>query len=821
MPRWLKIILGIIITFIAVFIIAGFIFYQMLISSLPDYDGETNVKGISNNIEVFRDSMGIPYIIAVNEEDAAFALGFIHAQERLFQMDMIRRAGEGRLSEIFGSSTLPFDCMFKTVGIKRTVEKNIKKINPVALSILKAYANGVNLYIHNAKGNYPIEFDVLDYDPYDWTPEHSLITARMLAWELNISWWVDISFTNLIQKLGEAKVKDIIPDYPENAPVIIPPELKNYEQVSMNIINVDRAFRKFMKIDGIHLGSNNWAVNGKLSASGYPIIANDTHLHYTAPGTWFIAVIKGGTWQAEGFTLPGVPAVVIGKNKNISWVVTNIMLDDTDFYIEKLDSAKKNYFFNRKWVPLKISKEKIIVKDSTDVTIDVQLTHRGPIISGFHPYKHFFSDSTEEHEAELSMRWLGHDFSDEFFTFYQINRASNWSEFKSAFQTYSVPGQNFVYADNKGDIGYFFGGRLPNRKSNSPTFVYDGTTDAYDWKGYISPDEVSNLLNPESNFIASANNKTMKNFSHHISNLWEPSSRYERIVQLLSGKQKHSSSDFKEYQMDIVSPYSRKIVKHILAAFEGLQIKDRNLQLTLEFFRNWNYRMDEFSQVPAIYAVFYRHLMENIFMDELGVNLFQEFVFVENVPFRTVLKVLNDSSSVWFDDIGTAQPENKNDIIRSSLVEALSELENKFGKDPASWQWGKLHKVIMKHTFSGVSGILDKYINIGPYSISGDGTTLFNTEYPFVKGIKNFPQFNHQPFENSVGPAMRYIFDFSKPAEFQVILNSGQSGNLMSDHFRDMFEMWLRGDYVTVKTDEPSIRRNKNKFVLKPAERNL
>jgi penicillin amidase len=317
MPRWLKIILGIIITFVIVFLIAGFIFYRMLTSSLPDYKGKTGAKGISGTVEIFRDSMAIPYILAGNEEDAAIALGYVHAQERLFQMDMMRRAGEGKLSEIFGSATLPFDCMFRTVGIKRAVDRNIKKINPAGLRLLQAYSKGVNLYIRQSRGKYPAEFDVLNYDPGEWTPEHSLIIARMLAWELNISWWTDISFTNLIQKLGEEKVKSIIPDYPENAPVIIPPELKNYPPVSMSFIKVDRDFRKFMGMDGNHIGSNNWVINGKLSLKGYPIIANDNNLHYTAPGTWFAAVIKGGNWQAEGFTLPGVPAVVIGKNKNI------------------------------------------------------------------------------------------------------------------------------------------------------------------------------------------------------------------------------------------------------------------------------------------------------------------------------------------------------------------------------------------------------------------------------------------------------------------------------------------------------------------------
>lgn len=816
MPRWLRIIFGILITFIIVFIVAGFIFYRMLISSLPDYIGETGAEGISGRVEIFRDSIAIPYILASNEEDAAFALGYIHAQERLFQMDMIRRAGEGRLSEIFGSATLPFDYMFRTVGIKRTVDQNIKKINPAGLKLLQAYSKGVNLYIRQAKGKYPVEFDVLNYDPYYWTPEHSLIIARMLAWELNISWWTDISFTGLIQKLGQEKVKAIIPDYPENAPVIIPPELKSYGLISMSMIKIDRDFRKFMRMDGNHLGSNNWVINGKLSKSSFPIIANDTHLHYAAPGTWFAAVIKGGRWQAEGFTLPGVPAVVIGKNKNISWAVTNIMLDDTDFYIEKLDSVGKNYFYKDKWIPLKVIREKIQVKDSSDVTIEVRFTHRGPVISGIHPYIYLYPGNSQLKEAAVSMRWLGNDFSDELFTFYQINRASNWNEFKSAFQNYSVPGQNFIYADNKGNIGYFFGGKLPNRATASTSFVYDGTTDKYDWKGYVTSAEIPNILNPETNFLASANNKTLKNFRYHISNIWEPSSRYERILQLMTGKPKHSSSDFKEYQMDIVSPYAQKIVKYILDAFKGLQIKDKNLQISLNFFRNWDYKMDEFSQVPSIYAVFYQHLMEGIYQDEMGEDLFQEFIFIENVPYRTVLKTLNDSTSVWFDNINTPELENKNNIVRKSLVGALSELENKFGKDPAAWQWGKLHKAVMKHTFGGVSGILDRYINIGPYSIGGDGTTLFNTEYPFIKGIKEFPRFNNEPFENNVGPAMRYIFDFAKPEEFCMILNTGQSGNLMSDHFRDMSEMWLRGKYITVKTDDGSIRTNRNKYVLKP-----
>ncbi|MEO8399209.1 MAG: penicillin acylase family protein, partial [Ignavibacteriaceae bacterium] len=533
------------------------------------------------------------------------------------------------------------------------------------------------------------------------------------------------------------------------------------------------------------------------------------------------AVIKSDTWNAEGFTLPGIPMIVIGKNKNISWTVTNLMADDADFYLEKIDSSNSKYFFNGSWNDLKIIKDTIKVKDSLSVPIEIKLTHRGPIVSDIHPYSILYEKKKAEKNikdstsTQISMRWLGNDYSDEFGAFYKINKAKNWNEFKSSFETYSVPGQNFVYADVEGNIGYVMGTKLPIRESVSPTFIYDGTTSAYDWKGTLSSNDLPFLFNPVSNFIASANNKTIKDFKFYISNLWEPPSRYERIVELLSQKEKHSADDYKKYQNDFVSPYAEKITKYILKAFGGIQITDKNLNLTLKLFDEWNYEFDEYSQVPAIYAVFFKHLLENIYLDEMGKDQFNEFLFVANVPYRSVVQVLNDSTNSWFDNVSTKKIETENEIIRKSLADALTDLEKQFGADVKDWQWGRLHKVIFKHAFAGASSLLDNYINIGPYDIGGDGTTLFNTEYPFYDGIKEYPRFNHEEFENNLGPSMRYIFDFSKPNSFLMILPTGQSGNVMSDHYKDMTEMWLYGKYITVKTDEASIRKNRMKFTIK------
>jgi len=330
MRTWLKITIGILSSILIIFIIGGYIFFQMLNTSLPVYEGELQAFGLKEKVKIYRDSLAVPYIFANNDEDVAFALGYLHAQERMFIMDVIRRAGAGRLSEIFGKETIPFDKMFRTMGLDRTVLMIKRKMDPEALKVLEAYSKGVNLYIKGAKNKYTFEFDILGYQPEEWKPEHSLLVIRMMAWELNLSWWTDIAFTELAQKLGKENVEEILPDYPENAPTIIPVHLKKFAVINRSLIETDKAFRKFVGMNGTHIGSNNWIVNSTMSLSGKSIIANDPHLAFSAPGKWYAAVIKSPDWDAAGVTLPGVPGIVIGKNENMSWELTNIMNDEAD-----------------------------------------------------------------------------------------------------------------------------------------------------------------------------------------------------------------------------------------------------------------------------------------------------------------------------------------------------------------------------------------------------------------------------------------------------------------------------------------------------------
>lgn len=815
MRSWKKILFGLSISFIIIFIVAGAIFYNMLSSSLPAYQGIITSSKIISDIEIYRDSFAVPYIFAENDNDAAFALGYVHAQERLFTMDFIRRAGEGRLSEILGDEAVPFDNMFRTVGIKRNILRNYSRIDPSVISLLQSYSDGVNAYIEERKGNYSIEFDVLGYQPEKWKPLHSLIIIKMMAWELNMSWWTDLTFSELIQKLGEKKALEILPDYPENAPTIIADNFKYLSAINSSLVETDKAFRNFIGWTGTHIGSNNWVVNANKSTSGKPIIANDPHLAFSAPGKWFAATVNSKEgWKTSGVTLPGVPGIVIGKGENISWVLTNVMNDDADFYIEKLDSSDSKYFVDGQWRDLRIIKDTIKVKNGKDRVIEIKETHRGPIISDIHTFN-FIYNTAESEFPPISMKWLGNEFSDEMLSFYKINKAKNWNQFREGVKYFGIPGQNFVYADTTGNIGYIMGARIPLRKKNNPTLVFDGTNTENDWQGYVPVEEIPVVLNPKENFIASANNKILKDFKYHISNLWEPSSRIDRIYELLNSKEKHSAEDFKKYQMDITSPYAKLITSHIVKAFEGIKINDNNLKTAIELLSEWDFNLNKQSQTPSIYVVTLKYLLHNIYYDELGDDLFNRFVFLANVPFRSLLQVLDKPESLIFDDISTAKTESKNEIIRKSLADALTFLEENLGKDLTNWQWGRLHTVTFKHAFSGNFSLLDKYINIGPYEIGGDGTTINNTEYPFSESIDKYPMFSHSEFENILGPSMRYIYDFAKPDQYYLILTTGQSGNVMSDNYRDQTPYWLQGKYMLIKTDESSIRKNKNLLLIK------
>ncbi|MHC1738647.1 MAG: penicillin acylase family protein [Ignavibacteriaceae bacterium] len=811
MSNGVKVFTGILIVILMVIIIGGYFVTDMLKSSLPEYSGTEEVSGIKENIQIYFDSLAIPYIIAAEDEDAAFALGYLHAMERMFQMDVIRRAGSGKLSEIFGEETLPFDKMFRTVGIEETASKIWESSDEQTKKILKHYALGVNHYL-SKKDKLPIEFSLLNYEPYEWTPLHSIIVIRMMAWELNISWWTDIAFSEIVSKVGREKALKLLPDYPENAPYIIPKSAGSTDISAFGLKEVDKQFRDFVGFKGTHIGSNSWAVNSSMSVSGKPVIANDPHLAYQAPGKWYAVVIRSKNWNAEGVSLPGVPGIVIGKNRDISWALTNVMADDADFYIENIDYKQKKYFRNNTWVSLGTKKETIKIKGKDDFSFEVYKTDRGPVVSNIHSFKEFYSHSFDTSKA-ITMRWTGNEISHEFRAFYRINLAKNWNDFREAVRYFSVPGQNFLYADKSDNIGYICGAKLPIRGNVSPSFIYDGNSTEGDWKGFVPYEDMPKLYNPSSGYVASANNKTVAGFGYHISNLWEPPSRIERIHELMKGKSKHSPEDFMAYQYDVLSPLAREVTGYILNAFKDIKVKDDNLKKSLKLFRKWDYKMDGAYQIPSVYQVFFNKLLMNTLLDDLGYDLYNEYCFVANIPYRAIIKMMREDSSI-FDNVKTKETETRDIIIRKSLSDALTFLENNYGKDIVNWQWNTIHHATFRHLFSGENRFVDGVINIGKFGIGGDGTTLFNTEYDFSTfSVKNTNIKSNQ-FENVLGPSMRFIYDFAKEDQFFLVLTTGQSGHPLSNHYKDLTDLWRKGEYITVRTSPDNIKSLEDKLEL-------
>ena len=786
MKKKVKILIGLSTALILLLIGTFVISYVALKSYLPNYEGELTLHGLTSEVNIYRDSTGVPYISAINNEDAAFALGFVHAQERMFQMDLFRRAAFGKLSEIVGNKTLKIDKMFRTLGIGKASIKNYSELDETTKKLLTAYSQGVNAYLHSRKFH-SVEFDLLGYTPEDWKPQESVAIAKLLAWELNMAWWSKIIKAHLLQKIPAKNVNEIWPADNPNYPATIS-GLTNNLQLPEEFLTANAQAKRILGFEGSHIGSNNWAVSGKLSVNGKPIIANDTHLAFSLPDEWFVAVIKTKDLTVSGFTLPGVPGVLIGENGNIAWTETNLMSDEALFYYEKISRDGKKYFNNGAWKNLKIEQDTIHVKDSADVVIDIRSTKNGTIISDVHPYTILFPYSLQS-KILLSMRWPALNSAFEIKAILDLNSAKNWDEFLEALKPYGYPGQNFIYADSSGNIGYLCAGKLFKLNTTEGERILNGQTAGTN-PGFVPFEKMPKIFSPREGFLATANNKVIKKFPYHIADLWEPPARIERIVSLLKSKKKFSVKDFQKMQGDIYSDYPKKVVPLLLNAFGRAKIKDRNLKLSLKLLRNWNYKFSRYSQPAGIYSVFFQKLLENTFKDELGENLFKEFVFVADVPFRAIKKIIGRKYSYWWDDKTTRAFENRDDVLRKSLVNALSFLENKFGKNPAGWQWGRLHRLTLKHPFHGRSKLVDKIFDVGPFETGGCGTTLFNTEFSFVK-----------PFDVTLGQAMRFIYDFAEPNVFYFTLPSGESGHVLSPHYGETTTNWLEGKYYKVYTD--------------------
>jgi len=784
MKKWTGILLGSLVGIIILIVIGFSIYVQVIRTAEPEYSGRVSVAGLQEEVMVQYDKYAVPHVTAQNEDDLYFATGYLAASERMWQMEMTRLAGQGRLAEILGPDALEFDKYLRTIGFNQLAQQLKKSISAQSYTIYENYAAGVNAYLNSHQEKLPLEYRLLGFKPEPWTVEHSLLYVRMMAWELNIAWHLDVVLGAIVDRVGEAKGREVFPRYDTTKPTIIPDNVGRFADALMPFLTTDRKYRNFRGIPGTHIGSNSWVVSGEKSVSGKPILANDPHLAFSQPSKWYEMHLRAPGMNVAGVMLAGLPGIVIGHNDSIAWGFTNVMADDADFFIETVNPDNPYlYMYKGQWSGMDRRKEIIKVRGAETESLTVRITRHGPIVSDIHP----LGDQVGQ-EKVVAMRWTGYEMSDELLAMYQINNAGNWDEFSAGVSNFHSPGQNMIYADVQGNIGYRPAVKIPVRNRGTGNIPVPGDVDTYEWRGFRTPLDLPYLYNPEEGFIATANNKTIDddNYRYHISNLYEPPSRVVRIRELLNSKEEHTVGDFKQYQMDYVSPHARSMTSYFLRAFENIEEEDEYLVKALDWLRNWDYSMDAESIPASIFNVAFLKLVENTYKDEMGDTLYHQFIRLANAPIRNLSWLVDRPNNLWWDNISTPGLETRNTILRLSLTEAVQALHEQFGRSMVHWQWGNLHQATFPHFIGRESAFANTLfgLNIGPFEIGGSGTTINNGEYNF-----------QNPYQNILGPSMRHITDMADTDAAQSVIYSGQSGHPFSDHYDDQTALWKTGKF--------------------------
>lgn len=817
--RFRKHLIGIIIFLVVIIITVIFMFNYLTTKSFYKDEGEIKVKGINNPVKIYMDLYGVPFIEANNEDDMYFSLGYMHAQDRLWQMDIFRRIGEGRLAEIFGAEAVEYDKIFKTLALNELADNLWNNLSDRSKKILLHYCDGVNYFITQHKSSLPFEFDVLNYKPELWKPQHSLLVIRLMGWELNLSWYTDYTFGQIVKKFGFDKALDFFPYYPEDAPFIIRTETKSSKTSSyQNTTNYysklaelgDTYFRSIIKfrtyvgIEGTHIGSNCWVVNGNKTETKKPLLANDPHLALTVPTKWYEVTLSNtqSDYLVSGFSIPGSPGIAIGMNKYIAWGITNLMNDDADFYLLKYDSLSKDFIFGGKHYKVDTVISPIKIKNQKDeIYYTSYKTVLGPVISNLEKTGFTNHQSFKMPPAELLvMKWTGYQMSDEIKCFYELSKAKNWKEFRQALQDFNLPASNFCYADVDGNIGYQVAGKIPIRKGLSNENMYMiPIEDAIEWVGFVPFEELPSEYNPKNNFIVTANNKPLSNYKYYISNLYEPPYRAQRLEEILAARDNFTAQEFQLVQNDLMGIQAKEFLSYLFTACEGYSRLNGKEIECLNLLKNWDYEFKTYSVQATIFAEFETQLYKNLFENKLGSELYKDYIFLKNIPVRTTEKLLKENKS-WLLELplNSSKTEGRTEILRKSFSDAVLSLTNLLGEDVSKWQWGEIHKIVMKHPLGDVSS-LSRMLNIGPFDIGGSGTTVNNVEYILL------PLSEKPLFESNLGASMRFVADLSNMDEYYSVLSTGQSGQPQHKNYKDQAKLWLNGEYKKVN-------REKNKF---------
>ena len=758
---------------IVIILVAGFVYLNHIKkAAIPDYNKNVVLEGLGSEVTVFRDKYAIPHVYASNEKDLYKAVGYLMAQDRLWQMDVLRRVTEGRLSEIFGARLVNTDLLMRALRIQEKSEKILKTSDPAVVSALEEFADGVNQYI--AKNPLPPEFRILGYRPEPWKPIQSVNLVGYMSWDLSAGWDTELLLSQLSKYLSKNQWTELISDMSNQKTAVFPEFKLSDIDPAKTLLSAAENLEDMGLV--IFHGSNNWAVSGKKSKTGKPLLANDMHLGLSIPGIWYeMHQSVPGKLDVTGVVLPGQPFIIDGHNDSVAWGMTNVEVDNLDFYEETLNRDSTQYLFDNAWKNLLISNETIKIKGGKEVKRVLRFTHRGPIVNEFQASS----------GRPVSIRWIGNDMSNEIMAVYLLDRAHNWTEFRNAAKLFTSISQNIVYADMAGNIGLQASAGIPIRKGDGSQ-IYPGDTDEYDWKGLVPFSQLPFEYNPDRGYVSSANNKTVPdNYPYFISHWFAMPDRIDRIREMLDEKDKMGVQDFQAMQGDVHSKLVERIMPEFLPALQHHPGWSETEKAAVGKLSSWNGTLTRDSQAASVFEVLYRKVCEDLIKDDLPNNLYEKLRGNRTILENLLLNILRDKTSAWIDDKSTPQKESFDDIVVRAFKETVVELTGRSGENTDNWEWGKIHTLTLGHPLGSVA-ILDKLFNLnrGPFDLPGSFHTICAYSYSY-----------YDLYKVGHGPSQRHVYDLSDWDASTTVIPTGTSGIPASKFYCDQTNLYINNLY--------------------------
>ncbi len=809
MKKSLAVLRGVVLVVIVLALAISGIVYALLRWSLPQTSGQITLGGLQAPVEVLRDAAGVPHIYADNVHDLFMAQGYMHAQDRFYQMDVWRHTTAGRLSEMFGKATLEDDRFLRTMGWHRVAEQEYAQLDADTRAALDAYTEGVNAYLNGrapmAVHNAYAVLALTGYSPAalePWTAADSLAWAKAMSWDLGSNARDELQRVRLARAIGAERAADLLLDPAADIPVILPEPMFDASGPGL-----PRAVQSGGTGEGI--GSNNWVLGGSRTTTGAPILANDPHLGIQMPSIWYLNGLHcrqlsvDCPYDVTGYSFAGDPGVIIGHNQRIAWGVTNNYPDVQDLFIERFDPADPlRVEVNGAFEPLTTRDEVIQIKGGTSETITVRTSRNGPLIEAvWGPARKAFEEQAQVGDVTLgtgyglAMRWTALEPGRLFQAVLKLNRASNWDEFRAALRDWTVPSQNVIYADVDGNIGYQMPGMVPQRRGGDGSQPVPGWVDDYQWDGYLPFEALPYTFNPSQGYVATANQPVLSpaDAGHFVGAGFDQGYRAARINAMIQAKPTLSPDDVAAIQGDNYNASAAALVPTLTA----LTFDDAKLTAAQESLRTWDYQMHMDSQPAAIYIAVFNAVLTDVFRPGVPEDY---WLRGNSAAFSALIKILGDPANAWWG------PAGRDAALEKAFAEGYADLEQRLGANADAWRYGALHTSTFREATVGGSGIapIEALFNRGPFPTSGWGSIVNATGSNLsCYGRSEDPCEN--PYAVTTVPSMRMILDVTNWDAGRMIHTTGQSGHPLSPHYIDMADPWRLIQFNAAPFSRPAV----------------